>query len=212
MQRTTASYPSAADFLPDHPSLAAARRAAAGCRGCPLWKHATQTVFGRGIAHARLVLIGEQPGDQEDRSGKPFVGPAGRVLDRALQAARIERRETYVTNAVKHFKWEPRGKRRIHRKPDSREIQACFPWLSLEIELIKPDAVVCLGATAARALLGPAFRVTRDRGHWTSSAFAPKVLGTIHPSALLRLTDADEREAAFELFVADLKIAREALS
>jgi len=202
---------SAADFFPERRTLAAARRAAASCRGCALWKHATQTVFGAGLARAPLMLIGEQPGDQEDRSGKPFVGPAGRLLDKALDEAGIDRTATYVTNVVKHFKWEPRGKRRIHRKPDSREIGACLPWLELEVALVKPAALVCLGATAARALFGPSFRVTLDRGKWRNTALAPRVMATVHPSALLRILDSAERDREFGRFVADLAHAASAL-
>jgi DNA polymerase len=157
------------------------------------------------------MLVGEQPGDQEDRSGEPFVGPAGRLLDEALLGAGIERADTYVTNAVKHFKWEPRGKRRIHRKPDSRELAACRPWLNLEIDLVKPAAIVCLGATAARALLGPGFRVTRDRGQLLSTPYSPLVMGTIHPSALLRLRDAAEREAELQRLIADLRLVKQTL-
>jgi uracil-DNA glycosylase family protein len=206
--RNELEWPTAAAYLPERSSLTAARRAAAGCRGCPLWENATQTVFGAGPANAPLMLIGEQPGDQEDLSGEPFVGPAGKLLDRALQGAGIARAETYVTNAVKHFKWEPRGKRRIHRKPDSRELNACFPWLHLEIDLIKPSAIVCLGATAARTLLGPAFRVTRDRGRFVKTAYSSLVLATIHPSALLRLREAAEREAELQRLTADLALVK----
>ena len=157
------------------------------------------------------MLVGEQPGDQEDLSGKPFVGPAGRLLDRALQGAGIDRAETYITNSVKHFKWEPRGKRRIHRKPDSRELAACLPWLQLEIDLVEPQAIVCLGATAARALLGPAFRVTRDRGQLIATPYSSLVMGTIHPSALLRLRDAAEREAELQRLIADLALVKQTL-
>src|SRR5687768_4881281 len=185
-------------------SLADVREEAAHCRDCPLWKKATQTVFGAGRESASVMFIGEQPGDQEDLAGKPFVGPAGRLLDRALADAGIAREATYVTNAVKHFKFEPRGKRRLHRRPLPGEIGACLPWLRLEIELVQPNVIVCLGATAAQALLGRGFSVTRDRGRFVPSPLAPFVLATLHPSALLRIVDAEQRHDAFERFVADL--------
>jgi uracil-DNA glycosylase len=209
--RSDLPWPSAAPYLPQRRSLIAARRAAAECKRCPLWQSATQTVFGLSSPLAQLMLVGEQPGDQEDLSGEPFVGPAGKLLDRALQGAGIDRAETYVTNAVKHFKWEPRGKRRIHRKPDSRELAACLPWLHLEIDLVKPAAIVCLGATAAGALLGPAFRVTRDRGQLIATPYSPLVMGTIHPSALLRLRDAAEREVELQRLTADLSLVKQAV-
>ncbi|SRR5690606_4945012 len=199
---------SAADFLPERRSLDAARRAAAGCQGCPLWQNATQTVFGRGPRAARLMLVGDVPGDREDREGAPFVGPAGRLLDRALAAAGIDRRAVYLTNVVKHFKWEPRGKRRIHRTPSSREVAACLPWLELEIELVRPAGIACLGAVAAKALLGPTVRVTRDRGRLLESPLAPHVTATVHPSALIRIRDPAERDAALARFVADLELLR----
>lgn len=197
---------SAADFLPRGDTLPAARRAAARCRGCGLWRAATQTVFGEGTKSAQLMLVGETPGDQEDRSGRPFVGPAGRLLDEALAAAGIDRSAAYVTNAVKHFKWEPRGKRRLHRRPDMGEIVACRPWIELEIALVQPRVLVCLGATAGLALLGREFRVTRDRGRLLRSTLAPHVTATIHPSALLRLRDSTERRAGMRRFVDDLKL------
>jgi uracil-DNA glycosylase len=203
---------SAADFFPTEHALPAARAAASGCRGCDLYRAATQTVFGEGDADAKLMLVGETPGDREDLAGKPFVGPAGRLLDRALADAGIAREATYVTNAVKHFKFEPRGKRRLHRRPLPGEIGACLPWLRLEIELVQPDVIVCLGATAAQALLGRGFSVTRDRGRFVPSPLAPHVLATLHPSALLRIVDAEQRHEAFERFVADLTVAREALA
>src|SRR3954470_21717707 len=164
------------------------REEAAHCRACPLWKNATQTVFGEGPQHARLVLVGEQPGDKEDLAGKPFVGPAGKIMDRALKEAGIDRKQVYVTNSVKHFKWEPRGKRRIHKKPNSREIAACRPWLEAELRLVRPKLVVCLGATAAQTIFGPTFRVTRDRGKILNSDLVPncQVVATVHPSSLLR--------------------------
>lgn len=210
-RRPARSYPTAEPFLPAEPSLAAAREAAAACKGCDLWKAATQTVFGEGPRKARLMLVGETPGDQEDRAGKPFVGPAGRLLDRALESAGIERREVYVTNVVKHFKWEPRGKRRLHRRPDPEEIRACLPWLRREIELVAPEVLVCLGATAGRAVLGRDFLVSRDRGRLVESSLAPLVTATIHPSALLRIREHEEREAALAALVADLRVARSAL-
>jgi len=193
----------AAELIPSRPSLASLRGAAARCTACPLYARGTQTVFGEGPAHAPLMLVGEQPGDQEDRAGQPFVGPAGRLLDRCLIAAGIDREAAYVTNVVKHFKWIPRGKRRLHGKPNAREIEACKPWLEAEIAVIKPKVLVCLGATAAQALLGRSFRVSRERGHPIPSTLAPHVLATVHPSALLRARDA-EREAEIARFIADL--------
>jgi DNA polymerase len=194
----------AADFIPPQPTISSLREAAAGCTACPLHAHATQTVFGEGPAHAPLMLVGETPGDQEDLQGRPFVGPAGKLLDRCLDAAGIDRRSAYVTNVVKHFKWVPRGKKRLHAKPGSMEIRACRPWLEAEIALVRPKVLLCLGATAAQALLGPSFRVSVDRGHLVDSALAPFVLATVHPSSLLRTVDAD-REQAIERFIADLK-------
>jgi DNA polymerase len=202
---------SAAEFLPARRTLAALRTAAAGCRGCDLYRRGTQTVFGEGPAAARLVLVGEQPGHEEDLAGRPFVGPAGRLLDRALEAAAIPRDQVYVTNAVKHFKWEPQGKRRIHTRPRPAEVAACRPWLMAELEVIEPEAVVCLGATAAQALLGPGFRVTKQRGRWLSAPGARRVLATVHPSAVLRAPDDAARRREFEAFVADLAIVRAAL-
>ncbi|MBN1238172.1 MAG: UdgX family uracil-DNA binding protein [Gammaproteobacteria bacterium] len=200
----TAKTVSARDFLPPRRSLKAAREAAAACRGCPLWRNATQTVFGEGPRRARLMLIGEMPGDREDLAGKPFVGPAGRLLDEALRAAGIERDDAYVTNVVKHFKWEPRGKRRLHKKPGAAEVAACRPWLDVEIELVQPSAIVCLGATAARSLLGPRFLVSKQRGRPVASDLAPYVTATVHPSSLLRLPDSEDRREAMTRFVADL--------
>ena len=187
-------------------SLKALRAEARGCRNCPLWANATQTVFGAGDPHARVMLVGEQPGDEEDRKGLPFVGPAGRLLDRALEAAGVGREHLYVTNAVKHFKWEPRGKRRLHKTPAQREIEACHPWLEAEVRSVKPHVIVALGATAAKALIGPHFRVSVQRGKFVESPLAPYVFATFHPSALLRLRDADEKEAAFKQLVKDLKL------
>jgi DNA polymerase len=193
-------------------SLAAVREQAAHCRDCPLWKNATQTVFGAGPRAARIVLVGEQPGDQEDRAGEPFVGPAGRLLDRALIDAAIDRKATYVTNAVKHFKWEPRGKRRIHKKPNELEISACHQWLEREIGLIRPALIVALGATAARAIFGRTTAIEKNRGHVIAGAQAKTALDadllvTVHPSFLLRVPDEDRAEA-YERFVADLKLIR----
>ena len=200
----------AADFLPAAPSLPAARGAAAGCRGCGLYRDATQTVFGEGDPRASVMLIGETPGDREDIVGRPFVGPAGRLLDRALDAAGIDRSAVYLTNVVKHFKFEPRGKRRLHKKPLPSEIGACLPWLRMEIELVRPKIIVCLGATAGQALFGNRFSVTRERGRFLASRHAPFVLATLHPSALLRIREPGERHAAFERFVADLKRVHDA--
>jgi DNA polymerase len=196
---------SAADLIPDHPTLARVRAAARECRACDLWKRGTQTVFGEGARRAELLLVGEQPGDVEDIQGRPFVGPAGRMLDRALADAGIDRAGVYVTNVVKHFKWEPRGKRRLHKKPNAGEIAACRPWLETEIALVKPHAVVCLGATAAQALLGRDFRVTAHRGEFVDSPLAPLVSATIHPSSILRAPDDETRRIELRRFVADLR-------
>ena len=188
-------------------SLSAVRDAARRCHGCPLWQRATQTVFGAGSRTPRVMLIGEQPGDAEDRAGEPFVGPAGRLLDRALAEAGIERRETYVTNAVKHFGWEGRGKWRIHKKPRPADVRACRPWVLIEIALLKPEVLVLLGATAAQSLLGSKVRVLRDRGTPQPSTLAPRVVVTVHPSSLLRAPDDESREAGYRQFVADLRAA-----
>ena len=201
----------AAQYLPERRSLATLREAARECRGCPLWRTGTQTVFGEGRTQARLVLVGEQPGDREDESGRPFVGPAGRLLDEALAEAGIERAETYLTNAVKHFKWEPRGKRRIHQKPNASEIAACRPWLEAELAVVRPRVLVCLGATAAQALLGRSVRVTRDRGRPLESPLAEVALATVHPSSILRAPDAAARQRERSLFVDDLRVAAAAL-
>jgi uracil-DNA glycosylase family protein len=198
----------AAPLVPDRPTLKKLREAAAGCKACPLWETGTQTVFGEGSADAEIILVGEQPGDQEDLSGKPFVGPAGRLLDKALDEAGIDRKLAYVTNVVKHFKWQARGKRRIHQKPNSAEIAACRPWLEAELALLKPKVLVCLGATAAQALLGRQFRVSKDRGVPVESDLAPVVMATVHPSAILR---ADDREQELAMFVEDLRRVAEAL-
>jgi DNA polymerase len=202
---------SAAEFLPSSRSLKTLEEAAEGCRGCELYKDATQVVFGRGRKSAELMLVGEQPGDKEDRVGEPFVGPAGRLLDRALEEAGIDRSETYVTNAVKHFKWKPKGNRRLHQTPRAGEIEACKPWLGAEVEAVKPQAVLAMGATAARSLFGPKVKVTKDRGRPLESPLAPVAAVTIHPSAILRLRDHDEREAELASFVADLEAVATAL-
>jgi DNA polymerase len=188
--------------LPDRLSLASLREAAAGCRGCDLWRNATQTVFGEGAASAELMFVGEQPGDSEDTEGRPFVGPAGRLLEQALEEVGIDRAATYVTNVVKHFKWQGRGKRRIHQKPNWTEIAACRPWLDAELAVVKPRVLVCLGATAAQALLGRDFRVSRSRGELVDSPLAEIVTATVHPSSILR---ADDRDAEYAAFIEDLK-------
>lgn len=196
--------------VPETTDLRELAAAAKGCTACHLYKRGTQTVFGEGRKQARLLLLGEQPGDQEDLAGKPFVGPAGKLLDRALTEAGIDREEVYVTNTVKHFKWEPRGKRRIHQKPNSREIAACRPWLEAELRAVKPHVLVCLGATAAQAIFGSSFRVTKERGKILESEFAPKVVATVHPSSLLRQPDEESREREYALFVDDLALAAKA--
>jgi DNA polymerase len=209
---------SAAPFVPKTTSIRALTVAAHECRGCDLYKTATQVVFGAGPARARVIFVGEQPGDQEDRQGAPFVGPAGAMLDKALEDADIPRSDVYVTNAVKHFKWEPRGKRRIHKKPRMSEIKACRPWLEAELRAVKPAIVVCLGATAAQSLLGAGFKLMQNRGRLLempapagSGVSAPHVLATIHPSAVLRAPDSEGHRAAYESLVADLKVVARAL-
>ena len=192
-------------------SLDELRTDARRCRDCPLWANATQTVFGAGDPHARVMLVGEQPGDEEDRKGLPFVGPAGRLLDRALEAAGVDREHLYVTNAVKHFKFELRGKRRIHKTPAQREIDACQQWFEREVAAVKPQVIACLGATAAKAVIGRDFKVSVMRGRFVESSYAPAVFATFHPSALLRLQDAEERERAFSQLVKDLKLISKAL-
>jgi uracil-DNA glycosylase len=194
---------SASEYLPATRSLTALRDAAAGCRACPLWRTGTQTVFGEGAKASEVLFVGEQPGDKEDQAGRPFVGPAGRLFDEALEEAGIDRSRAYVTNVVKHFKWQARGKRRIHAKPSWTEMMACKPWLEAELEAVEPDVLVCMGATAAQALLGKQFRVTKERGRELESDLAPHVLATIHPSAVLR---ADDRDAEFAGLVNDLKV------
>jgi uracil-DNA glycosylase family protein len=195
----------AAPLVPERPTLSSLRDAAAGCRACPLWETGTQTVFGEGARAATAMLVGEQPGDREDLEGRPFVGPAGRLLDEALEEAGIDRRLAYVTNVVKHFKWIGRGKRRIHQKPNWSEIAACRPWLEAELRVVRPEVLVCLGATAAQALLGRDFRVTRRRGELVESDLAPRALATVHPSSILRADD-DERDAEYAAFVDDLRV------
>lgn len=197
---------SALEYLPPHRDLASLREAAKKCRGCELYTQATQVVFGEGRVHSPIFLTGEQPGDREDQQGKPFVGPAGLLLDKCLESAGIDRTEVYVTNAVKHFKWEPRGKIRLHKKPNSLEITACRPWLEAEIAAVRPRIVVCLGATAAQDLLGPQFRLTKHRGEVFPTKFGP-VTATIHPSAILRMPEPGARDAEIARLVSDLRVA-----
>ena len=196
---------SAAELIPEQLSLPLLKDAAVGCRACDLWKKGTQTVFGDGRKRSKVMFVGEQPGNEEDLTGKPFVGPAGRLFDSALAEAGINRQQTYVTNVVKHFKWEPRGKRRIHKKPNAQEIAACRPWLEAEVTLIKPKVIVALGATAAQALLGPKFRVTKERGKFLESTLAPYIMATVHPSSILRAPDEETRHLEYRRFVDDLK-------
>jgi uracil-DNA glycosylase family protein len=198
---------SAEEFLPERLSLTSLREAAMHCRGCPLWAPATQTVFGEGLQRSRAMLVGEVPGDREDREGHPFVGPAGRELDKALELAGIVRDDVYVTNVVKHFKFEERGKRRIHQTPKKSEIDACLPWFRAELEVVKPELLVILGATAGKALMGPQFRITRERGVPLESGLAPAVIATVHPSAILRARDDEARVAEREAFTNDLRAA-----
>jgi uracil-DNA glycosylase len=202
----------AAPLVPPRPTVPKLRDAAADCRACHLWKLGTQTVFGEGDAHATVMLVGEQPGDQEDKQGKPFVGPAGAVLTRAIEAAGLDPAHIYVTNAVKHFKWEPRGKRRIHKKPDVGEMNACRPWLEAEIAVVHPRAIVCLGATATRAVLGPSVKVMQGRGAFHESPLAPLVTVTVHPSSILRAPDSEARRIAMDQFVADLTLVADRLT
>lgn len=201
----------AAALIPPEFDWESLHDAAAGCRACDLWKRGTQTVFGEGARNAAAMFVGEQPGNEEDLAGRPFVGPAGRLLDEAMEEAGIDRKQAYVTNVVKHFKWEPRGKRRIHAKPNAVEIAACLPWLEAELQVVRPRVLVCLGATAAQALLGRDFRITRSRGQWIESALAPRVMATAHPSSILRAPDSESRRAARAQFVADLRVAAQAL-
>ena len=195
----------AEDLIPPRATLTSLKAAAADCQACDLWKKGTQTVFGEGSRRANVLFIGEQPGNEEDLTGKPFVGPAGKLFDNALAEAGIDRKQTYVTNVVKHFKWEPRGKRRIHKKPNAIEIAACRPWLEAEIALVKPEVIVALGATAAQALLGAQFRVTKQRGQFIESTLAPYVMATVHPSSILRAPDDETRHLEYRRFVDDLK-------
>jgi DNA polymerase len=203
MPRTESS--SAADYIPEHPTPRALREAVQTCRGCHLYAHATQAVFGEGPRSAEIAFIGEQPGDEEDRQGHPFVGPSGKLLDRALVEAGIDRSVVYVTNAVKHFKFEARGKRRLHKKPNGLEMRACRPWLEAEINLIQPQIIVCLGATAAQTIFGGAYRLTKERGQFVNNSWAPHVTSTVHPSAILRAPDEKQRHIEYEKFVGDLK-------
>jgi uracil-DNA glycosylase family protein len=207
----TGEETSGADALiPDRPTLKTLREAAAGCQACPLWKGGTQTVFGEGLKRARLMLIGEQPGDREDIEGHPFVGPAGRILDKALEQAKIERGDAYVTNVVKHFKWKPKGKRRIHQTPRAEEIKACAPWLEAELDVVDPEVLVCLGATAVKAVIGSKARVMKDHGQFLGSRLGRPAMPTLHPSAILRAEDED-REDAMAMLVGDLSGVRKRL-
>jgi len=204
MKAVSAEQRSALDFFPEKINYTSLRQASAGCQGCDLYKLGTQTVFGEGKATSEVMFVGEQPGDEEDKTGHPFVGPAGRMLDKALEEAGIDRDKTYVTNVVKHFKWTPRGKRRIHEKPNAAEVRACSPWLKAEIDVISPRVLVCLGATAAQMLFGKDFRVTKMRGQWLDSDLAEKVMATVHPSSILRAPDPELREEQYRDFVRDL--------
>ena len=201
----------AADYLPPRPSMRACREAVQKCRGCELYRYATQAVFGEGPASALVMFVGEQPGNDEDLQGRPFVGPAGRLLDRALEEAGIDRAAVYVTNAVKHFKFEERGKRRLHKKPSLAEVNACKPWLEVEVSFIKPDVIVCLGATAAQAVFGSQFRLTKHRGEFVPHPWAPRVTATVHPSAILRAPNDITRHEEYRKFVADLRLVQRVL-
>lgn len=205
MATRKSSDSAANDLIPSRPTLTSLKNAAADCKACDLWEKGTQTVFGEGGRRSRVMFVGEQPGNEEDLTGKPFVGPAGRLFDSALEEADIDRKQTYVTNVVKHFKWEPRGKRRIHKKPNATEMAACRPWLEAEIAVVKPDVIVALGATAAQSLIGPQFRVTKQRGEFIESAIAPYVMATVHPSSILRAPDDETRQLEYRRFVDDLK-------
>jgi uracil-DNA glycosylase family protein len=195
----------AAPLIPQRPTLAKLRAAAAACKACDLWKRGTQTVFGEGSEHAKVMFVGEQPGDREDLAGRPFVGPAGGLLDRALLEAGIDRNTVYVTNIVKHFKWEPRGKRRIHKKPNALQIAACRPWFEAEVAVTRPEVIVCLGATAAQAILGKNFKVSQMRGELVPSELAPYVMATVHPASALRAPEDESRRAEIQRFVEDIK-------
>ncbi|HEX3443805.1 MAG TPA: UdgX family uracil-DNA binding protein [Chthoniobacterales bacterium] len=201
----------AGKFLPSGRTIPELRAAAATCKGCELWRNATQTVFGEGSERAKMVLVGEQPGDQEDLKGIPFSGPAGQILDRGLVEAGIDREEVYITNAVKHFKWSPRGKRRLHQKPNSREITACRPWIVAELEAVQPQVLVCLGATAARSVLGKTTKISEHRGELLESDLSCRIFVTVHPSSILRIEDSDTRQVAMRRFVEDLRTARNAI-
>jgi DNA polymerase len=203
--KAATDYPAAESFLPARRTLRTLAAAAAKCEGCPLYVNATQTVFGEGPSDAAIVMVGEQPGDAEDTAGQPFVGPAGRLLNGVLEEVGIDRSQVYVTNAVKHFKWTPRGKRRMHARPGAREVAACHPWLEAELELLKPDVLVCLGATAAQSLLGRSFRLTQHRGEFIESAWAKWTLATLHPSAVLRAKQTDQADEVLADFTADLR-------
>jgi len=209
MPRKAPPLSAAAELIPPHATLDTLRANAKHCKACDLWLRGTQTVFGEGARRAKVMFVGEQPGDKEDLEGKPFVGPAGALLDKALVEAGIDRKQTYVTNAVKHFKWEPRGKRRIHKKPNSIEISACRAWLDAEIDVVKPDVIVCLGATAAQSLLGRTFRVTQQRGQLMEYRGSTKIAATVHPSSILRAPDDDARHREMQLFVNDLRVIAE---
>jgi uracil-DNA glycosylase len=206
MPRKAQPASSAAQYIPPHPTLEKLRASARDCKACDLWLRGTQTVFGEGARHAKVMFVGEQPGDKEDLEGKPFVGPAGVLLDKALIEAGIDRKQTYVTNAVKHFKWEPRGKRRIHKKPNSLEISACRAWLDAEIAVVRPQVVVCLGATAAQSLLGRGFRVTQQRGQLLPFREGVTIAATVHPSSILRAPDGEARHREMQLLIADLRV------
>lgn len=212
MTTSAETWTSAVPYLPRRASLESLRDASRECQGCPLFKHATQTVFGQGRAGARIMLVGEQPGNAEDLQGAPFVGPAGRILNEALESAGIDRDDAYVTNVVKHFKWIAMNRRRMHKKPNAREIAACLPWLEKEIEVVEPQILVCLGATAARTLLGPEFRVTRDRGVLMPSNLAEQAMATVHPSAILRQQTREDRHREMERFTQDLRVAADWLN
>jgi uracil-DNA glycosylase len=211
LDRSAVLVPTAAPFVPSRPTLPKLRAAAAECRGCELYKYATQTVFGEGKKSSLILFIGEQPGDKEDLAGRPFVGPAGALFDKALEEAGIDRSKVYVTNAVKHFKWEPRGKRRIHKKPNAVEIAACRPWLQAELQVIKPRAIICLGSTAAQAVISPKYRVSVQRGQFVKSELAEYVTATVHPSSILRAPSDEARRMERARFVNDLKKIRAAL-